>query len=145
LKASVNDWMPSTFLVHQSPESSEQHGCVISTEDIGKEHCHLVGEWEMLLDTVRWLPHFKHFLRPMPFHELRKAATGGQVIIINISPYRVEALLFNAASQIKHVALPNVDVETLSKFANNILLHQPHMASDTHQQSYNNQYLKPTL
>jgi hypothetical protein len=72
-----------------------------STEDISKERCCLVGKWEGLLERVRQLLNFEHFLRPVPFHELCQAATGGHVIIINISWYGVDALIFDDTHQIE--------------------------------------------
>jgi hypothetical protein len=81
-----------------------------------------VGVWEELVEQVRQLPKFEFFLRPIPFRQLRQAAAGRQIAIINSGHHRVDALIFDAEHQIEHVALLNVDVETLWQFARDIVL-----------------------
>jgi hypothetical protein len=41
-----------------------------SMEDIGKKCCWLAGKWEELVESVRKLPQFRYFLRPVPFDQL---------------------------------------------------------------------------
>jgi hypothetical protein len=36
-------------------------------EAIGIECCHMVGNWEELVEQVRRIPQFEYFLRPIPF------------------------------------------------------------------------------
>jgi len=127
------------------PLPIEEDGRVNSTEDVGKERHRLVGEWEGLLERVRQLPHYEHFLKPAPFHQLRRAAIGGHVIIINVSQYGVDALIFDDARQIVHVPLPNIDFETLSTLAQDIMHQQVISISATQRQRFNNRYLKPAL
>jgi CHAT domain-containing protein len=98
-----------------------------------------------LLDRVRQLPEFEHFLKPVPFRQLRQATTAGLVVIINASKYGVDALIFNATHQIEHVPLPNVDVEILAQLAEDILLRRPINASVTQRQGYNTRFLQPAL
>jgi hypothetical protein len=116
-----------------------------SPEDIRRECYHLLGKWEGLLDRVRELPGLEHFLRPMPFHLLRQACTVGQVIIINASKYGVDALIFGTAGRIEHVPLPNIDLETLTRLSQDIVLQRPTHASVTQRQTYNTRFLKPAL
>jgi tetratricopeptide (TPR) repeat protein len=118
---------------------------VNSIKDVVMERRRQVDEWDSLLDKVRQLSHFENFLRPVPFHLLRQAAVGGQIIIININRYRVDALIFDAAHQIVHVPLLNANLETLSLLTGDILLHQPIFSSPTQRQSYTTRFLKPAL
>jgi CHAT domain-containing protein len=123
-----------------------KHGTVaMNAEDIGQERRHLVGEWEGLLDRVRQLPRFEHFLKPVPFSQLRQAATGGQVIIINASKYSVDALIFDDTHPVVHVPLPQTNIESLTDLAHNIVLHRPQTASSSQRRRYNKRYLKPAL
>jgi hypothetical protein len=86
------------------------------TKDITREHHVLGGVWDRLLEEVRGLPEFENFLRPVPFDQLRQAATGGRtVIIINASEYGVDALLFDDVKPIHHIPLPDTDYDVLVK------------------------------
>jgi len=93
-----------------------------NTKDIGKECRRQVAEWEDLLDRVRRLPRFKDFLRPIAFQQLRQVATKGQVVIINVSQYGVDALSFSTSGPIVHVPLTNIDFDTLTQLSSGIFL-----------------------
>ena len=95
---------------------AEQKFRVYDAEAVGKERHYLVDEWENLIQRVRSLPQFNHFLRPAPFHQLCQAATGGQAVIVNASMYGAHALIFEASHQIQLVPLPNADIEQLSEW-----------------------------
>jgi hypothetical protein len=118
---------------------------VHNTEDIGNDRRHLVSVWDRLVDEVRKLPKFKHFLKPIPFHQLRKAATTGQVVVINASKYGVDALIFSAIGPIEYVSLPDIDLKVLTELSSNIVLKQPGNASATQQRTYTKRFLKPAL
>ncbi|MFJ5992896.1 CHAT domain-containing protein [Lentzea sp. NPDC092896] len=60
-------------------------------------HTRLVTEWEELLQQIRGLPGFEHFLLPMPFADLTQAAAGGPVVLVNTSRLRCDALIVTAA------------------------------------------------
>jgi hypothetical protein len=111
-------------------------------EDIGRERRQLVSQWEILVERVRELPQFRHFLKPTPFHQLRQACSVGRVIIINASRYGVDALIFGATGPIEHVPLPNIDLEDLS---NKIIVEKPLNPSVTQQKRYISCSLKPVL
>ncbi|KIM72706.1 hypothetical protein PILCRDRAFT_829611 [Piloderma croceum F 1598] len=115
------------------------------SEEIGRNRRHLVGEWEKLVDGIRQLPKFKYFLKPTPFCQLRQACVTGWVIIINASAHVVDALIFGAIGPIKHVPLPNIDLNSLVELARNIILNQPMNPSATQQWSYVTRFLKPAL
>jgi hypothetical protein len=101
-------------------ESTVGHG-QRRTQDVGKERRNLVIMWESLVERVRQLPQFEYFLKTVPFHQLRhSASTLGQVVIINASWYGVDALTFNATGPIRHIPLPDVDLEKLDELSSNI-------------------------
>jgi hypothetical protein len=122
----------------------EQRNVTFNQEDIGTERRRLVGQWEDLLEKVRQLPQFRHFLRPVPFFKLHQSIAEGQVIIINVSRGGVDALIFDAARQIVHVPLPNADFNVLHKLAVDIQLH-PFNASEIQRRNYTTRYVKPAL
>jgi hypothetical protein len=95
--------------------------------------------WEALVESVRQLPKFEHFLRPIPFGQLRQA------IIINASQYGVDALVFGATGPIEHVSLADISLENLTKLSSNIVLEQPVYPTATQQRNYVSRFLKPAL
>lgn len=116
-----------------------------SEEEVGKERRRLVRLWEDLVDLVRQLPKFKYFLRPVPFDELRQASAGGHIIVINVSKYRVDALILSPSQPIEHVPLPHIDLKVLSKLSDDILHRRPAFATEKAQRDYTSRYLKPAL
>jgi hypothetical protein len=113
-------------------------------ENVGEKHRHLVYEWEGLLERVRQLPGFQHFLQPTPFNEIQCVAAGGHVIIINVSQFSVDALVFDDAHPILHVPLSNIDRHKIYELATDIL-QQPVSTSATQLQRHTTRYLKPAL
>ena len=122
-----------------------QHSNQHSVEEIGKERHRLVGEWDGLVESVRQLPLFKRFLRPIPFHQLRQASSGGQVIIGNSSIFGVDALIFGTVGPIEWVPLPDVDLPRLMELAHSIIPEQATYGSATQREKYTNRLLKPAL
>ncbi|MEU4746609.1 CHAT domain-containing protein, partial [Actinosynnema sp. NPDC023658] len=57
---------------------------------------HLTQERDELLDRIRAMPGFTHFLRPPRAAELRRAAADGPVVVVNVSQWRSDALLVTA-------------------------------------------------
>ena len=53
----------------------------------------LAGKWDSVVAQIRALPGFEAFLRSPEIDELRPAAVGGAVIIVNISQWRCDALV----------------------------------------------------
>jgi hypothetical protein len=116
-----------------------------SKEDVGRERRQLVIQWESLVERVRELPQFRYFLKPTPFHQLRQAFSAGRAIIINASRYGVDALVFGATGPIKHVPLPDIDLEELEELSNKIILKKPLKPSAAQQKRYVSHSLKPVL
>ena len=105
------------------PSSTVGEGNVgVHTGEVtGKERRRLVAEWEGLVERVRQLPKFKYFLKPLPFRQLRQAATAGRIIIINICESGVDALIFGATGPIEHVPLPMIKLEKLTALTHNLM------------------------
>ncbi|SER29354.1 CHAT domain-containing protein [Actinokineospora terrae] len=69
---------------------------LVASADIPGEaerHRRLAQRWDVLLAEVRRVPGFGTFLGARPFAELRHAATGGTVVLVNLGVGRSDALL----------------------------------------------------
>jgi hypothetical protein len=65
----------------------------------------LAREWDALVDQVRELEGFEDFLRPPRLERLLQAAEAGPVVIVNISPWRCDALIVTTAGvEVKNLA-----------------------------------------
>jgi tetratricopeptide (TPR) repeat protein len=108
------------------PSAAEEHGGIEidNIEDFGKERRRLVGIWEGLVERVRQLPQFAYFLKPVPFPQLRQAVSTGRVVIINISEYGVDALIFSAIGAIEHVPLPKITLDKLTELSSIVILNR---------------------
>jgi tetratricopeptide (TPR) repeat protein len=84
-------------------------------------------EWDAAVRLVRRLEDFEHFLRPVPFTDLRAAAADGPVVIVNISPYGSHALIITPEPgpdpdlAIQVVDLPAAPLDTVIDQANTLL------------------------
>jgi len=114
-------------------------------EAIGIECRHMVGNWEELVEQVRRIPQFEYFLRPIPFSRLCRAASGGQVIIINVSEFGVDALIISIDDVIEHVPLPDVNLELLANLSHDIVFQRSINASESQRRKYVTYVLKPAL
>ena len=56
--------------------------------------CHLNSEMQTVVTNIRELPGLSHFLLPSLFPDLQRAASGGPVIIVNVSQYSCDALIY---------------------------------------------------
>jgi tetratricopeptide (TPR) repeat protein len=81
----------------------------------------LAREWDYLLDKVRRLNGFEHFLSIPPYNELATAAAGGSVVIVNASRYACHAFIVRANQNIQVVELSNLTVEGSEDKANAML------------------------
>ncbi|WP_328619029.1 hypothetical protein [Streptomyces sp. NBC_00354] len=62
--------------------------------------------WEELLGRIRAVPGLKAFLRPLNVTEIRAAADGGPLVMVNVSPLRSDALLVRPGADNEVVPLP---------------------------------------
>ncbi|KAF7981783.1 hypothetical protein HWV62_31867 [Athelia sp. TMB] len=107
----------------------------------------LVARWEGLVDRVRMLPQFRYFLKPVPFGQLRKAAKGGHIIVLNVSFAGVDALIFDSDSthSIEHIPLPNLSLHSLTELSSDIILKRPlHGTAEQHRR-YLKTFFRPAL
>lgn len=63
---------------------------------IADRRLHLAQERDELLDRIRALPGFTHFLRPPRAADLRRAAADGPVVVVNVSQWRGDAIIVTA-------------------------------------------------
>jgi tetratricopeptide (TPR) repeat protein len=82
---------------------------VQDAESLGQRHRRLADKWDSLLEKIREKEQFQDFLRPLRFRKLCCGTSVGQVVMINISSYRCDALIVKPASQtILHVELTQI-------------------------------------
>ena len=58
-----------------------------------EERWEAARDWDAAVDQIHQIEGFEHFLRPVPFAELRAAAVGDPVVIVNISGHGSHALI----------------------------------------------------
>jgi hypothetical protein len=75
-------------------------------------------EWDVLVARVRQLEGFEHFLEPTPFDELRAAASGGPVVIVNASVAGCHALIVGGGVAVRVVELPGLSHDAAVDQAN---------------------------
>jgi hypothetical protein len=69
----------------------------------------LAREWDDVVAQIRLVPGFHAFLEPVPYQELRAAAVGGPVAIINVSRLACHALVLTPQSaEVSVVDMPDV-------------------------------------
>ncbi len=79
-------------------------------------------EWDEVLDQVRALPGFGHFLAAVPYADLKSAAADGLVVIVNASSYGCHALIVDPGREQPRVAiLPDLSLEAAAEHANELL------------------------
>ena len=80
-------------------------------------------DWDAAVDRVRRIEGFGHFLRPVPFADLRAAAAEGPVVFVNISRMDSHALVVtpDAGPGVLVVALPAASFQTVTEQADVLL------------------------
>ena len=82
----------------------------------------LAREFDDLLTQIRALDGFEHFLAPTPLTQLRAAATGGPVVIVNTSRYGCHALLIvDTDPAVQVVNLPDLIHDQVISQVNTLL------------------------
>jgi tetratricopeptide (TPR) repeat protein len=121
LAAQLNARTDLTDLEAQLPELAEPLRQVrdhLNAPDQAGNRTRLWAKYEDLATRVREHPEFRRFLLPPPFAELRHAAAGGTVIMVNAGALRSDAILIAAEGDPVCVSLPNLssrDVEANSR------------------------------
>ncbi|MGW3668927.1 CHAT domain-containing protein [Streptomyces sp. NPDC005141] len=95
--------------------------------DLLNERRRAARDWDATVDQIRLTEGFRHFLRPVPFNDLRAAAPDGAVVVVNISRHGSHALIVTAAA-VQHpnagvvvVDLPAASMATVVQHANTVL------------------------
>lgn len=98
-------------------------GGVTAPEQAAANRRSLARQWDALVAQVRSLDGFERFLMPVPFDELRAAATEGPVVIVNTSPMGCHALVISSAGDpgVRAVALPSLSHQETLNQANTLL------------------------
>jgi tetratricopeptide (TPR) repeat protein len=80
----------------------------------------LAREWDDIIQQVRRLDGFEHFLKPVPFDEMRAGAAAGPVAIINVSRHGCHALIVTAGGEpgVQVVALQGLTYDEAANQAN---------------------------
>ncbi|EGN98391.1 hypothetical protein SERLA73DRAFT_161185 [Serpula lacrymans var. lacrymans S7.3] len=78
---------------YTSPGIESSESSTLSLEEAVERYRKLWGEWDAIIDKIRLMDGFAHFLRPIPLGDLQMAAVHGPVIILNISQYSCDAIL----------------------------------------------------
>jgi hypothetical protein len=89
-------------------------------EHLANRHKDLARQWDDLVRQVRNLRGFETFLAATPFSRLREAASGGPVIVVNISNRRCDALIITTAG-VRLRPLPGLTANECTRQANTLL------------------------
>ncbi|OEJ28917.1 hypothetical protein AS594_35340 [Streptomyces agglomeratus] len=94
----------------------------------------LAREWDGLIGRVRKLKGFEDFLRPPRLEALLPAASGGPVVIVNVSRWRCDALIVTEEG-VRNRALPDLTLDRAIEWTNTYLgvLHAAEQARHAHQ------------
>jgi CHAT domain len=80
------------------------------------------GKHVQLVSRVRSLPGFSRFLLPPLIAELQQAASGGDVVVINASRFRCDALIIRSNMQLELAPLPGVTLDTVEHLVADFLV-----------------------
>ncbi|KAF8838030.1 hypothetical protein BDN67DRAFT_934483 [Paxillus ammoniavirescens] len=86
----------------------------LSLEEDARRYRQLSKELDAIVERIRAKEGFKSFWRPMPFHNLQEAASGGPVILINVSQRRCDALIILHNEPPRLVPLPRATIEGIA-------------------------------
>jgi tetratricopeptide (TPR) repeat protein len=99
------------------PAEPEEEPVIEFTQALVRdERIRLAQEWDAIVGRVRRFEGFANFLVPTPFAELAPAADQGDVVTINVSRFRCDALILTETGLLV-VALPELRVEVLAEVA----------------------------
>ncbi|KAG9089600.1 hypothetical protein FRC06_001467, partial [Ceratobasidium sp. 370] len=78
----------------------------LAVESQARQHRHVAAQWELLIAEARQLPGLHDFMLPRKAQELKRAATDGPVVIINVHSTRCDALIiFPQHEDVLHIPL----------------------------------------
>jgi CHAT domain-containing protein len=91
-----------------------------SAELVTQRYHRLAQEFEQLLKEIRQIDRFKTFLLPAAFGQLRHAAAGGPVVVLNASTLRCDALLVTCKKPVKVTPLETTSRQELQGLAQSL-------------------------
>ncbi|KAG8884456.1 hypothetical protein FRB97_004230 [Tulasnella sp. 331] len=80
---------------------------IVGAEDVVGRRQRLAADWDRTLMEIRQLEGFENFLRVAPFAQLKEAATGGPVVLVNISQYGSDAIIIHKTAEPVSIPLPD--------------------------------------
>lgn len=80
-------------------------------------------EWIAVVQQIRSVDGFHSFLRPPSYSELRAAAEGGPVIIVNISRHRSDAIVVRSSDPPILIPLPRASPAAITQLADRLGSH----------------------
>ncbi|WP_413099893.1 CHAT domain-containing protein [Streptomyces sp. Inha503] len=96
------------------------YGQAAESVDHVERRRHLWAEHDGLLAEIREDPRFTRFLRPPRFADLRAAASGGAVIVINVGSVRADAIVVTAESDPVLVPLPDLVLDDALRYGSEV-------------------------
>jgi tetratricopeptide (TPR) repeat protein len=91
------------------------------TEEEGRQYRALAMEHESIIDQIRSLANFEHFLRPPRVSQLMKAARDGPVVVLNVAERCCDALaLIPGLDRVMHIPLPDITFERATRLENEL-------------------------
>jgi hypothetical protein len=85
-----------------------------------RNHRILSEEHDEVVRRIRKIDGFTNFLRAVPFASLQSAAIAGPVILVNITPFRSDAIILRGFDPPVLVHLPKASPDALQKLSNDI-------------------------
>ncbi|KAH7906863.1 CHAT domain-containing protein [Hygrophoropsis aurantiaca] len=89
----------------------------MSLEEEARRYRVISGEWDSLVEKIRAKKGFANFLQPIPYTELKGAAVGGPVVVINISRHRCDGIIALKAEKPRLVPLPDATMQDITQMA----------------------------
>ncbi|KIK76668.1 hypothetical protein PAXRUDRAFT_835271 [Paxillus rubicundulus Ve08.2h10] len=86
----------------------------LSLEEDARRYRRLSKELDSIVERIRAKEGFQSFWQPMSFHDLQEAASGGPVILINVSQRRCDALIVLHNEPPRLVPLPRATIEGIT-------------------------------
>ncbi|EIM79485.1 uncharacterized protein STEHIDRAFT_69488, partial [Stereum hirsutum FP-91666 SS1] len=88
----------------------------VSPEDEAQKHRRLAERYDQLLEEIRCIPGFEHFMKPKQLSYLRDASERGPVAIINVHNTRCDALVVrDPSSHVLHISLLDLSLDDTHK------------------------------
>ncbi|KIK58124.1 hypothetical protein GYMLUDRAFT_98321 [Collybiopsis luxurians FD-317 M1] len=81
----------------------------------------LAAEYHSLLNRIRSLDGFQHFLQPKRLDDLRVAASEGPILFVNVHQKSSDALVLFADGPVQHVPLPLLSLARVNKLREDFL------------------------